>query len=814
MKNHIRHTRRLYSLICIVCLIATPLRSEVTLDGSTGPARVVSGPDYQITEDLGQRTGSNLFHSFGRFNLNKTESAIFSGSPDIRNVISRVTGGQSSTIDGLLKSTIANANMYFINPAGIFFGENARIDVPGSFHTSTANYLGFTDGVRFDSSNSTVKPVLTTASPESFGFLGNNAPGKITVSGGENSILEVKLGKTLSLIGGDITIKNSTLFAPGGQVNLASVDSVGEVIVSKNTINTTTFSKMGTIHIIRDTDAPRTTADIDVSADKAGKIFIRSGQLVVDKALITANTKLAAGGDITILLTGDLAINGNGALPGGEAASPSSSILTATSGTGTAGNIVIDVDGLKINKRALIGSSTTGAGNAGNLRIKGNNIEIDAKGGILNATFSIGHAGGITIDAGQLDIHNGGQVIVTTLNSGNSGDLMINADHLKLDNGGFIASVPLQSINENKTTGKAGDIKLDATFIELDNASGILSTAVSATKDGDIDGIDRVDSGKITLFADGIKLSNKSRISTNTLRSGNGGELKIDTVSLEINNATVSTSTAGKGQAGKLEINADNILLQSASIKAISSLKDVDPLKPTEAMSGTIEITANKRLQLNNASKITVETEQANAGDITINGEGVLILSRNSGIETSVANGNKKSGDIEINSPILSLDTSGILANADQGSGGDITIKGLVFESPGSRIAASSASEVDMDGLVTLKPDTTISGSISVLPSAVKSVDDQLSKQCATRSGASSSFVTKGRGNMPVAPGNLMPSNLLDYTPLERTKPKNDLAIEASNSDQSFTKNHSISKSANKHQYAAVKTGCGNNTQL
>ncbi|MCK5921617.1 MAG: filamentous hemagglutinin N-terminal domain-containing protein, partial [Methylococcales bacterium] len=107
MKNCIRYFSRQHcSLICIISLFATPLCSEVTLDGSIGPAQNLSGPDYQIEENLGQRTGGNLFHSFGRFNLGKTESATFNGSPDIQNVISRVTGGQTSTIDGLLKSTI------------------------------------------------------------------------------------------------------------------------------------------------------------------------------------------------------------------------------------------------------------------------------------------------------------------------------------------------------------------------------------------------------------------------------------------------------------------------------------------------------------------------------------------------------------------------------------------------------------------------------------------------------------------------------------------------------------------------------------
>ncbi|MEE9337391.1 MAG: filamentous hemagglutinin N-terminal domain-containing protein, partial [Methylococcaceae bacterium] len=102
------------SLFLITTSFLSPYAlSEVTLDGSMGAAGTLPGPDYQITQGVGKLENGNLFHSFGQFNINKTESATFSGSAGIKNVISRVTGGQASTIDGVFRSTIPNANVYF-----------------------------------------------------------------------------------------------------------------------------------------------------------------------------------------------------------------------------------------------------------------------------------------------------------------------------------------------------------------------------------------------------------------------------------------------------------------------------------------------------------------------------------------------------------------------------------------------------------------------------------------------------------------------------------------------------------------------------
>jgi filamentous hemagglutinin family protein len=121
----------------------------VTVDGRFSPAQTLSGPNYAIGANLGKQVGGNLFHSFGQFSLVKGDTATFSGPATVSDVISRVTGGSQSSIDGAIRSTITGANFSLINPSGVIFGLNATVNVSGRFHASTADYLKMSDGAKF-----------------------------------------------------------------------------------------------------------------------------------------------------------------------------------------------------------------------------------------------------------------------------------------------------------------------------------------------------------------------------------------------------------------------------------------------------------------------------------------------------------------------------------------------------------------------------------------------------------------------------------------------------------------------------------------
>jgi filamentous hemagglutinin family protein len=289
----------------------TPGAPTVVFDGSLGEAggapaeaRPSGGVDYRIEDSRGRIHGPNLFHSFSRFDVGATDSATFLGPDFIQNVVARVTGGSASSIDGLVRSEIASADLYLLNPAGIVFGPQATLDVKGSFHASTADFLRLGQDAIFSAADAGGS-VLSLAPPTAFGFLG--APPPIAFGG-----LSVPFGERLSLVGGALELRPSEPVTPGayfdasGGLTFVSVGSAGEVKIGAGVPDVTPFEALGPITLLDPHGILLRSGE--------GPLYVRAGSLEAGPLLQVdaASIDIAVdGGRLSLDLNGEIRSRGS-----------------------------------------------------------------------------------------------------------------------------------------------------------------------------------------------------------------------------------------------------------------------------------------------------------------------------------------------------------------------------------------------------------------------------------------------------------------------------------------------------------------------
>jgi len=534
----------LFYVIFITTLnITATSHAEVVLDGTLGVGGALSGPNYLIGADLGRQHGDNLFHSFQSFNLQRLESATFLGPSGIQNVVSRVTGGNPSHIDGLLSSNIPNADMYFLNPAGVMFGPNARLDMPASLYISTADYLKLEDGGRFDVAQPE-NSLLTVAPPSAFGFL--DAPiGKIDVNGSwlwMSKDNNWTLGNTLAIVGGDINIKDealpingnvfkksSSLVSVDGQIHLISVASQGEASINSTSLSDNTFAKFGTITITDSIEGKaniKGMGNINVSGSGGGEIFIRAGQLLLNNGYVFADTfGNQHGQGITVQLTGELKLENDSRITT-QTCDETTCQNPIGQTIGNAGDIYISAGQIRLTDGSQIQSSTQTGGNAGSVTVSAENLYIAGSqtlangyivnSGILSNTSSQGFSGKIYITADDLVLDNGGEIRSDTRGLGNAGDVYISANRLTLFSGAQVDTSAGRQYSQ--ALGNSGNLTITAKEYMVIHGSRQKdrSSALLANRFTQGEGSDITINTPVLAIADGGIMQASGRVKLNT----------------------------------------------------------------------------------------------------------------------------------------------------------------------------------------------------------------------------------------------------------------------------------------------------------
>ena len=215
--------------LIIIAIAPTALAQSITpAQDGTGTQVNREGDTLDIHGGQLSDDGANLFHSFEQFGLSEGQIANFLSNPNIENILGRVVGGDASYINGLLQVSGGDSNLFLINPAGIVFGESARLNVAGDFTATTATGIGFGENeldVFGENSWSSL-----VGNPDAFEFATAN-PGSIVNEGN----LEVSSGQNLGLFGGTV-VNTGTLTTSDGNLTLSAVE--GESIAVATLVRT------------------------------------------------------------------------------------------------------------------------------------------------------------------------------------------------------------------------------------------------------------------------------------------------------------------------------------------------------------------------------------------------------------------------------------------------------------------------------------------------------------------------------------------------------------------------------------------------
>ncbi|MFB2922852.1 filamentous hemagglutinin N-terminal domain-containing protein [Aerosakkonema funiforme] len=661
------------------------VRSQIAPDGTLS-TNVTTPDNLNFTINEGDRAGNNLFHSFREFSVPTGGEAFFNNAVDIQNIFSRVTGLSISNIDGLIRAN-GTANLFLINPNGIIFGPNARLNIGGSFLGSTASSIKFGDGVEFSATNSQAAPLLSINVP--IGLQYGNNPGEIRVQGKGQELprigtlesfdsslnpLEVLPGKSLTLVGGNVIIDGGIIQAPGGRVELGGI--AGEGTVGINADGSLSFPD----EVTGETPVPqadvsiRNKAGINVLASGGGSIEINARNInILEKSLLSAGIGAnlesnRPAGDITLNATEAIGVN-------------SSRIENDVNQNayGNSGNIEITAKSISVSGGAQLTASTVGKGDAGSVKITASDVVSFDADGISNSALSAvapgaeGKGGGIEITAKSVSVTGGAGLNASTYGKGDAGSVKITAsDFVSFDG----KSGALSNVQEGGE-GKGGGIEISAKSVSVTGGAQLQAATLGKGDAGSV----KITASDVVSF-DGVSSAARSRVEAGG--EGNGGGIEINAKSVSVTGgAFLTASTFGSGDAGSVKITASDIVSFDGVADGISGGAFSAVGQGGEGKGGGIEIRA-KSVSVTGGAVLNASTYgSGDAGSVKITASDVVSFDGiadkfSSGAFSTVAKeGEGKGGGIEITTGSLTItNEAGLTAtNAGNGSAGEIVVK-------------------------------------------------------------------------------------------------------------------------------------------
>lgn len=658
-----------------------PLEADTTLGLESSVVIPAPGFPGNFLITGGAERGNQLFHSFREFNVNAGRRVGFANPAGIDTILTRVTGANPSNILGELR-VFGEANLFLLNPNGIIFGDNAQLNLRGSFLATTAEGFIFSDGSSF----SAVNPQPPSS------LLNINVPIGLQYGATSGAIssqarLTLQPGRSLILAGGEINLSNSVLRTFEGRIELVALNEPSTVglLVNGNglSLNIPPTSLRHDI-LLQDRsllDARTNTDGGDIVIHSRNLDISRGSQLLVSIGEGLGNVESQVG-DIVIDATGTVSLAGLQSRIGNEVligatgnagniqiqanaltVQDGAEISTSTLGNGNAGRIQITASDrvtlnnnsnllsrvqlgavgdagsielvttvLDINNSSL-GASTNGRGNAGNINIIASDRVTFSDTGTARSQVNpngIGNSGNIEIATRELQVLSNSLLTVGTLGIGDAGNIVLTAsDRIFLDQGTILSAVGANAI------GNGGTITVNAQELQVTNASELTASTDGVGDAGNI----FFDVGNRVLISENSNIFSRVQFGA----EGNGGNINISTSELEVNNSGLGASTNGRGNAGSINILAsDRVTFTNRGI----ALSQVNPAGIGD--SGSITVTTAELQVLDNAGLTVATLGIGNAGNITLEVSDRIILDRGTILSAVFANAVGNGGNITV----------------------------------------------------------------------------------------------------------------------------------------------------------------------
>ncbi len=660
------------------------LAQNITTDGTVGTPQTLTGPNYEIPESLGQTVNSNLFHSFGKFNLDSNEAAIFQSGNEINNIFSRVTGGSPSSINGLIQTLGQNVNLFFLNPSGIIFGPNASLDVSGSFLATTADSFVFGDGLEFSATNPQSAPLLTVNFTPGLQY-GQNHPSRTIENQGN---LFVGSQQRLTLAGNQVTSTGS-LTAPGGRVELLGRESVA---LSENaTIDVSSSNGRGTVLIGGDFQGKGTTLpnaqrtnignNVTINADaltngNGGRVIVWADEVTGFYGKISARGGVESGngglvevsGKEHLIFRGNVNTSAVNGLPGTLLLDPTNIIIA----DGTDDEAGDGTDIFAGNNSGVVGSILSAPLSEINDTAPTTIYESELEGLSGDTNIILQATNNITLenlsdDALELAAGTGVIALSADADGDGVGDFVMedNIADTIFTNGRDVgisgASLTIGSINTSQQLGNSGSIALNATGDV--NINDVVDTSGNLS-----------DGGAVNITARALFLTKSAQINSSSTGKGNAGDVKIiATEKITLDSSDIfSFSNVGElaeGNSGDITIDTGSLSLQNRAFLFASILG------MGMGNAGDVKITATEAITLDNSGIISEMGGEGNAGNITISSDSLFL--QNSLLSTGTfGQGNAGSVFIQAKNSVLVSNSliSTPVGSSGIGKGGDINI--------------------------------------------------------------------------------------------------------------------------------------------